>query len=277
MSVRSFYHRKNYNMTPEEMADKEIKKLEDEIDRLTVELYHLSKHNTAIIIDNNEQRAQLREKDEEIEKLKREVIGMDGEIQLLNERLATAFTTIAELRSHPTDREVWVEVSVKDELPPLGEMVSLSTDNGKTFSYEISYRGWLPPESKYTHWLKKVKLSTLLQDREQAEPKTIVSDNEKWHPQYYPKSDREQPAPEGQSNEGACDKFYYKVYDMLLNVFIDVNNELLRISKSLNLDDCQKDELLERVCMVKDNHKNKWIRQLRHQLEADNKKNNQNK
>jgi hypothetical protein len=62
-----------------------------------------------------------------------------------------------------------------------------------------------------------------------------------------------------------------------LNVFIDVNNELLRISKSLNLDDCQKDELLERVCMVKDNHKNKWIRQLRHQLEADNKKNNQNK
>jgi hypothetical protein len=104
--------------------------------------------------------------------------------------------SLPDLRSHPTDREVWVEVSVKDELPPLGEMVSLSTDNGKTFSYEISYRGWLPPESKYTHWLKKVKLSTLLQDREQAEPKTIVSDNEKWHPQYYPKSDREQPAPD---------------------------------------------------------------------------------
>jgi hypothetical protein len=56
-------------MTAEEMADKEIKKLETEIDRLKVELYHLSKHNTAIIIDNNEQRAQLRERDECIEKL----------------------------------------------------------------------------------------------------------------------------------------------------------------------------------------------------------------
>jgi hypothetical protein len=56
-------------MTAEEMADKEIKKLETEIDRLKVELYHLSKHNTDIIIDNNEQRAQLRVRDECIKKL----------------------------------------------------------------------------------------------------------------------------------------------------------------------------------------------------------------
>jgi hypothetical protein len=56
-------------MTAEEMADKEIKRLETEIDRLRAELYNLSKHNTAIIIDLNEQRAQLRERDECIEKL----------------------------------------------------------------------------------------------------------------------------------------------------------------------------------------------------------------
>jgi hypothetical protein len=43
--------------------------LEKEIDRLKVELYYLSKHNSAIIIDLNEQRAQLRERDECIEKL----------------------------------------------------------------------------------------------------------------------------------------------------------------------------------------------------------------
>jgi hypothetical protein len=53
-----------------------------------------------------------------------------------------------------TDK-VFVPVSVKDELIPIGELKSVSFNNGIRYSYEAVGKGWNPDELQYTHWLKE--------------------------------------------------------------------------------------------------------------------------
>jgi hypothetical protein len=59
------------------------------------------------------------------------------------------------------DQVVYVPVSVEDELPPLGEVISISMNDGKTFSYEALGKGWAANECGYTHWLKKTTIRQL--------------------------------------------------------------------------------------------------------------------
>lgn len=49
---------------------------------------------------------------------------------------------------------VYLPVKVEEEMPPLGQKVSVSFDEGKTYSYEATGKNWKADEVNYTHWLK---------------------------------------------------------------------------------------------------------------------------
>lgn len=68
---------------------------------------------------------------------------------------------------------VYVAVSVKDEMPPIGAMVDVSFDGGVTFPYQAKGKSWKPDEVVFSHWLKplseqyvfsKEELEKLLRD-----------------------------------------------------------------------------------------------------------------
>lgn len=54
---------------------------------------------------------------------------------------------------HP--QKIFIEVDCKDEMPPRGLLVSVSFDNGKTYSFEAKGKEWKANEVRYTHWLKE--------------------------------------------------------------------------------------------------------------------------
>jgi seryl-tRNA synthetase len=91
------YNLKNTVLLMHEWENIKTKKVKADAAAYEIQIAALQNKESAAIQRIAEAHDENIEQEKEIEKLKREVIGMDGEIQHLNARLATALTTIAAL------------------------------------------------------------------------------------------------------------------------------------------------------------------------------------
>lgn len=63
-------------------------------------------------------------------------------------------------------QDTFIVVKCADEMPKRGERVSVSFNEGVSFSYEAVGKDWKAEEVNYTHWLKPIKQVYVLTEDE---------------------------------------------------------------------------------------------------------------